>query len=98
MKKATKKATIGEKLCALILSEQLGITMDTALENYVRKVPLHPSWQDAGELLLRSKAGELAAAVAWEASAEEEERPTPGSARSEEPSARQQKNSTQRFR
>lgn len=84
MKKATmKNAPLGEKLCALVLSHQLGISIELAWKKYVREVPIDPSWHMAGECLLRSKYSNLGVAFdESEASAEEEERPTPGSAHS----------------
>jgi hypothetical protein len=54
-----KKAKIGEKLCALILSEQLGCSMQSAWKEYVKDCPIDPSWQAAAECLMRSRVAEL---------------------------------------
>ena len=48
------KATIGQKIAAAVLSEQLGISSDRAMRLYVNKQNIHPSWEAVGEALLKN--------------------------------------------
>lgn len=49
-----KKETLGEKICAAVLSEQLGLEIQFTWKKYIKGRPIDPSWQKAGEFLLRS--------------------------------------------
>lgn len=48
------KATIGQQILAAVLAHQLGISTERAFKRYVHGRELDPSWQEAGEALLRS--------------------------------------------
>ena len=48
------KATIGQKVLAAVLSEQLGISVERAMKLYVIKKRIHPSWEKIGDALLRN--------------------------------------------
>jgi hypothetical protein len=59
MKKKTKE-TVGQKLLAVVISEQLGISMHRAMKSYVvASSELHPSWETLGEDLLRQSIGRI---------------------------------------
>src|ERR1700722_13579609 len=49
--------TIGQRILAAVLAQQLGITTDRALKHYVQGRELDPSWDEAGEALLKSAVG-----------------------------------------
>jgi hypothetical protein len=48
-----KEITIGQRVCAAVVSHQLGISMERALKLYVRGRRIHPSWEAVGEELLK---------------------------------------------
>jgi hypothetical protein len=47
--------TIGQRVCAAIISHQLGIRMDHALKRYVLKCEIHPSWEQLGNVILEAE-------------------------------------------
>jgi hypothetical protein len=53
------KITIGQRILAAVLAHQLGISADRALKLYVRGCEIDPSWEQAGEALLRSAKGTM---------------------------------------
>ena len=63
MKKKTKE-TVGQKLLAVIISEQLGISVDRAMKCHVLTSEIHPSWEALGENLLNRSVGEVKPTVA----------------------------------
>lgn len=48
-----EKETIGQRICAAVLSYELGISMERAMALYVRNRDIHPSWEAVGEELLK---------------------------------------------
>ena len=46
--------TIGQRIAAAVVADQLGITTDRAMKDYVRGRELPPSWEELGAALLRS--------------------------------------------
>jgi hypothetical protein len=47
-----KELTIGQRVCAAVISHQLGISMERALKLYIRGRSIHPSWEEIGTALL----------------------------------------------
>jgi hypothetical protein len=48
------QTTIGQRILAAVLAHQVGISTDRALKLYVQGREIDPSWEQAGETLLRS--------------------------------------------
>ncbi len=53
------KQTVGQKLVAIVLSRQLGISLRRTMKLCVVEQKIHPSWEKAGAELLKSS-GSLA--------------------------------------
>jgi hypothetical protein len=58
-----KEPTIGQRILAAVLAHQLGIPTDRAMKLYVQGHTLDPSWEKAGETLLKSAIFRSAAGV-----------------------------------
>jgi hypothetical protein len=50
----TKTITIGQRIAAAVVAHQLDISSDRALKLYVQGCEIDPSWERAGEELLKS--------------------------------------------
>jgi len=48
-----KEITIGQRILAAVISHQLGISVDCALNLYVRNHDIDPSWESVGAELLK---------------------------------------------
>lgn len=48
--------TIGQRIVAAVIAHQLDISTDRAFKLYVQGRDLDPTWEEAGETLLRSSA------------------------------------------
>jgi len=53
MTKNKEVETIGQRICAAVLSCQLGISFERAMKLYVRGREIAPQWEEAGEALLK---------------------------------------------
>jgi hypothetical protein len=47
------KPTIGQRILAAVIAHKLGIATDRALKLYIQGHKIDPSWERAGDLLLR---------------------------------------------
>jgi hypothetical protein len=47
-----KEISIGQRVCAAVISHQLGISMERALKLYILGCRIHPSWEEIGTALL----------------------------------------------
>ena len=52
MKKTKEKETLGQRICAAVVSHQMGISFERAMKLYVRGREIHASWEAAGKQLL----------------------------------------------
>jgi hypothetical protein len=52
VKKSKEEETLGQRICAAVISHQLGISFERAMKLYVRGLKIAREWQAVGEALL----------------------------------------------